>query len=264
MTRTQRGRLTQAALYALLLAVLVAVALLVEWDRVFPNFFLREGFTGNWQNFVLTGVKNTLIYTCIAFFGGLVLGVAFALMKLSPVALYRWVATAYIEFFRGVPALIVILFMAFGVPIAFQWMPPGGPVGAGLIGLILVAGAYLAETMRAGIQAVPKGQAEAARSLGMSGPWTMISVVLPQAFRIVIPPVTNEFVLLLKDTSLLFVVGLAANQRELTTLARDGMAGGPSAQTATTLTLAALLYLVITIPLSRLVAHLEKRQQRSR
>src|SRR3546814_3033214 len=82
--------------------------------------------------------------------------------------------------------------MAYVVPIAFGVRAPGGAVGAGLIGLILVAGAYMAETIRAGIQAVPKGQSEAARSLGMSPSWTMISVVLPQAIRLVIPPLTNE------------------------------------------------------------------------
>ena len=148
---------------------------------------------------------------------GFALAIVLALMKLSPVAPYRWLATGYIEFFRGLPALIVILVMAFGVPIAFGWSPPGGLIGAGLLALILVAGAYMAETLRAGIQAVPKGQTEAARSLGMSAGRTTVSVVLPQAFRIVIPPLTNEFVLLIKDTALLFVIGVEVGQRELTT-----------------------------------------------
>src|SRR5699024_9934549 len=127
-----------------------------------------------------------------------------------PIAPFRWLATAYIELFRGLPALVVILFMALGVPIAFGWRPPGGTVGAGLVALMMVAGAYMAETIRAGIEAVPKGQSEAARSLGMNARWTMASIVMPQALRIVVPPLTNELVILLKDTSLLFVVGLAA------------------------------------------------------
>ncbi|WP_238705966.1 amino acid ABC transporter permease [Serinicoccus marinus] len=192
------------------------------------------------------------------------LALVLVLMKLAPIAPFRWVATAYIELFRGLPALVVILFMAFGVPIAFGWRPPGGTIGAGLVALMLVAGAYMAETLRAGIEAVPKGQTEAARSLGMNGPWTMATVVMPQALRIVVPPLTNELVILIKDTSLLFVVGMAVNEKELTTMARDFMTSGPSAGTATSLVFACLLYLAITLPLTQLVAWLERRQKRSR
>lgn len=265
MKRTTRHKLNHAALYAVLLVVVAVLAVTVDWPSVGASFFKISALGEALPDLVLVGVKNTIIYTAIAFGGGLVLAVVLALMKLSPVGIYRWLATAYIEFFRGLPALIVILGMAFGVPLAFSgWSPPGGFMGAGLIGLVLVAGAYMAETLRAGIQAVPKGQTEAARTLGMGGGWTMVSIVLPQAFRIVIPPLTNELVLLIKDTSLLFVIGLAANQRELTTLARDMMTSGPTAGTATSLTFAAVLYLIITLPLTQLVARLERRQQKAR
>jgi polar amino acid transport system permease protein len=177
------------------------------------------------------------------------------------VAPHRWLATSYIEFFRGLPALVVIIGFGFAVPIAFGWRPPGGPVGAGVIALIVVSAAYMAETIRAGIQAVPKGQSEAARSLGMSGGWTTVSIVLPQAFRIVIPPLTNEFVILIKDTSLLFVIGLAAAERELTTFARDAVTTN---QNSSPLVAAAVLYLIITLPLTRLVAWMERRTMRAR
>ena len=264
MTRSARTRLMTLSLYAVFLALVVIFVLLANWEAIKDNFFLTEGFTGNWQDMVFTGAKNTILYTIISFIGGFVLAVILVLMKLAPIAPFRWLATAYIELFRGLPALVVILFMGFGVPIAFGWRPPGGTVGAGLVALMLVAGAYMAETIRAGIEAVPKGQAEAARSLGMSSSWTMTSIVMPQALRIVIPPLTNELVILLKDTSLLFVIGLAASQKELTTLARDFMSSGPSAGTATSLTFAALLYLAITLPLTRLVAWMESKQKRSR
>ncbi|WP_246851235.1 amino acid ABC transporter permease [Nocardioides xinjiangensis] len=266
MKRTTKRRLVQGVLYAVLLGVAVALALVADWPAIKANFFKSEGFVppGAWGELITVGVKNTLIYTVIAFAGGLLLALLLALMKLSPVGPYRWLATAYIEFFRGLPALLVMLFMAFGITIAFQWTPPGGSVGAGIVALILVGSAYMAETLRAGIQAVPKGQTEAARSLGMSGGRTTVTVVLPQAFRIVIPPLTNEFVLLIKDTSLLFVIGFAADQRELTTLARDFLASGPTAGTSTSLVQAAILYLVITLPLTQLVGWLEKRQRRSR
>ncbi len=272
MKRSTKRRAGRGLLYVLLLSGLTFVALAADWETIGNNFFTPEGFGrpwagdwGTWPDLVTVGVKNTLIYTAIAFFGGLALALALALLRLSPVAPYRWLATAWVEFFRGLPALLVILLMAFGIPIAFDgWTPPGGVLGAGLVGLIFVASAYMAETLRAGIQAVPKGQAEAARSLGMSAPRAYATVVLPQAFRIVIPPLTNEFVLLIKDTSLLFVVGFMATERDLTTLARDMMVSGPTAATSTALVQAATLYLIITLPLTQLVAWMERRQQRSR
>lgn len=266
MKRTTRQRSIRLTLYAVFVAAVVALALLADWPTIRQNFWNPGGVAwtdGNWGELIGTGVKNTLLYTAIAYFGGLALGLLFALMRMSPVAPYRWLATAYIELFRGLPALVVMLFMAFGIPIAFQWTPPGGTIGAGLFALILVAGAYMAESIRAGIQAVPKGQAEAARSLGMGPAPTMVRVVLPQAFRIVIPPLTNEFVLLIKDTALLFVIGAQVGERELTTVARDFQASGPSAGTATSLIQAALLYLIITLPLTQLVAWLERRQRRA-
>jgi polar amino acid transport system permease protein len=262
--RSTRRRINRGTLYVVLVAIVVVVAVTVDWKTVQANFFDKDGLKGNLHDLVFVGVKNTAIYTVIAFSGGLALAVVLALMKLSPVGIYRWLATVYIEFFRGLPALIVILAMAFGVPIAFQWTPPGGVIGAGLLALIMVAGAYMAETLRAGIQAVPKGQTEAARSLGMSNGRTLVSVVMPQAVRIVIPPLTNEFVLLIKDTSLLFVIGVEFSQRELVSVARDFQSSGPSAGTSTSLTMAAILYLIITLPLTRLVAWLEKKQQRAR
>jgi polar amino acid transport system permease protein len=125
----------------------------------------------------------------------------------------------------------------------------------------VVSSAYIAETIRAGIEAVPKGQVEAARSLGMRPSWTLVSVVLPQAFRIITPPLTNELVILIKDTSLLFIAGMALGDRELTTFARDTVS---SQANSTPLVLAALLYLVITLPLTQLVAKLERHNKRGR
>ena len=271
LKRSQKRVLSRAALYVVLLGLVVLLFLAADWPTIKSNFFSSGGFGnpftgdwGTWPDLITVGVKNTLIYTVIAFGVGLVLAVVLALMRLSPVGPYRWLATAYIEFLRGLPALLVVLLMAFGIPIAFQWTPPGGTVGAGVMRLILVAGAYMAETIRAGIQAVPKGQTEAARSLGMSAGRATVTVVLPQAFRIVIPPLTNEFVLLIKDTALLFVVGFAADQRELTTLSRDLVSSGPTAGTSTSFIQAAILYLIITLPLTRLVSWLERRQQRAR
>jgi polar amino acid transport system permease protein len=261
MKKSTRRRLVRGLLYAVLVGAVLLLGFLADWEAIRENFFDTDVLDELWPEIVTVGVKNTIIYTLIAFTGGLALAIVLALMKLSPIAPYRWIATAWIEFFRGLPALVVILAFGFAVPIAFQWRPPGGSVGAGVLALVIVSSAYIAETLRAGIQAVPKGQFEASRSLGMSAGWTTTSIVLPQAFRIVIPPLTNEFVLLIKDTSLLFVIGAAIDERELTTFSRDALTQYAN---STPLIVAAALYLIITLPLTRLVARLERKQQRAR
>lgn len=261
MKRSTRRRVRIGILYAILLVAAALLVLLADWAAIRENFLDVDVLAQLWPEIVTVAAKNTIVYTVISFAGGLVLALLLALMKMSPVAPYRWLATSYIEFFRGLPALVVIIGFGFAIPIAFGWRPPGGPIGAGIIALIVVSAAYMAETIRAGIQAVPKGQTEAARSLGMNGTWTTASIVLPQALRIVIPPLTNEFVLLIKDTSLLFVIGAAADERELTLFARDAVTTN---QDSSPLLAAAVLYLVITLPLTRLVARLERRTQRAR
>lgn len=261
MRRSTRQRLVRIGFYALFVAVVLFVALSADWGRLGQSFFQLDIAGEQFPDIVVIAAKNTVIYTAIAFAGGLFLGLVFAVMKLSPIAPYRWLATIYIEIFRGLPALLTIFAIAFTLPIALGVRVPGGPVGAGVVGLILVAGAYMAETIRSGIQAVPKGQVEAARSLGMSPTRTMVSIVLPQAFRLIIPPLTNEFVLLIKDSSLLYIAGSSVTTKELTTFARGEAA---LASNATPLVVAGMMYLVITIPLTRLVAWLERRQARAR
>jgi len=261
MKRSTRRRTSQGVLYALLLGAVAAVASIADWEAIKTNFFDTGVMKDLWPDIVTIGAKNTVIYTAFAFGGGLALALVLALMRMSTVVPYRWLATTYVEIFRGLPALLVIVFFGLGVPLAFQWQPPGGFSGSGVLALIVVSAAYMAETLRAGIQAVPKGQSEAARSLGMNGNWTTASVVLPQAFRIVIPPLTNEFVLLIKDTALLAAIGVQAGDRELTTYARDVLS---STGNATPLIAAGVCYLIITLPLTQLVAWLERRQRRAR
>ncbi|WP_309127555.1 amino acid ABC transporter permease [Microbacterium sp.] len=261
LRRRTRSRIYRFSMYALFIAAVVAMALAADWPTIGRQFFNAEVAAKMFPDIILVALRNTILFTLIAFAGGLLLGILFALMKLSIIAPFRWFATAWIELFRGLPALLTIFAMAFILPIALGVKVPGGPVGAGLLGLILVASAYMAEVIRAGIQAVPKGQTEASRSLGMSPMKTMFWIVLPQGFRIVIPPLTNEFVLLLKDTSLLFIAGSFIWSKELTTFARDGSTQNAN---ATPLIMAALLYLVVTIPLTRFTAWLERRMARER
>ncbi len=250
-------------MYAGVVVVVVGAVLFADWGRIQRNFFNVEIMREMMPGAITIGVRNTLLYTFGAFAFGFVLALVLALMRLSPVAPYRWFAMGYIELFRGIPALITILVVAFGLPIAFGsgWRIPGGVLGTGSVGLGLVAAAYIAETIRAGIEAVPLGQAEAARSLGMTGGQAMAYIILPQAFRIIIPPMTNELVLLLKDTSLLFVIGTTPITKELTKFARDMMAQNAN---ATPLTVAALLYLIITLPLTYLVRRLERKAGKGR
>lgn len=255
LTKRQKSILVRGILYVLMAAFAVLAAFFADWASIARVFFNPEIMGEMLPEAITIGVRNTLLYTFGAFTFGFVLALILALMRLSPVAPYRWLATAYVELFRSIPALITILVVAFGVPIAFNARVPGGILGTGSVGLGLVAAAYMAETMRAGIEAVPYGQTEAARSLGMSSGKAMWFIILPQAFRIIIPPLTNELVLLLKDTSLLFVIGTTPITKELTKFARDFMAQEAN---ATPLTVAALLYLVITLPLTYLVRRLEK------
>ena len=201
-----------------------------------------------------------MIVTVLAFAIALGLAVVLALMRLSPLRPYRWFAATWIELFRGIPALITIITIGFAIPIALDFRVPG-VFGPGAVALGIVYSAYIAETIRAGIEAVPRGQAEAARSLGMSAPRTMATIVLPQAFRIIIPPLTNELVALVKDTSLLFVLGTTAANIEITKFARDNVNRNFN---ITPMVAAALVYLAITVPLTRSVAVLERRNRRAR
>jgi polar amino acid transport system permease protein len=259
LSRRQRARLLRHFVYAVTLAFVVWIAVATDWARLQQNFFDPQVFRDLFPEILTRAARNTLIFTFFGFTGGLAIGLLLALMRLSPVAPYRWAAIAYIELFRGLPALVTIVLIGFVLPIALQVRVPG-TYGPGSLALAMVAGAYLAETIRAGIEAVPKGQIEAARSLGMSHGQAMARIVIPQAFRIILPPLTNELVLLLKDTSLLFVLGTTEQTVELAKYGRDAVA---DTFNGTPLVAVALVYLAITLPLTRAVAWLERRQKKA-
>jgi polar amino acid transport system permease protein len=259
--RRTRERTTRLVLYAVFGLAVVGVAVFADWQQLRTSFANVELARRMFPQVLTIAAKNTIVYTAAAYSFGFVLGLALALMKLSTIGPYRWMATAYIEIFRGLPALLTIFLIAFGLPLALGVRIPFGVLGRVTLGLGLVAAAYIAEIIRAGIEAVPKGQMEAARSLGMSQGRAMATIVIPQAIRIVIPPLTNELVLLIKDTSLIFVIGTTPLTKELTKFGRDIMA---QTFNATPLIVVGMVYLAITIPLTRLVAQLEKRSARAR
>ncbi|MDQ2845934.1 MAG: amino acid ABC transporter permease [Actinomycetota bacterium] len=268
MTRKRRTATIRTSQYAVILVIVVLLALVGKWGD-FRRQFLDWHVMGQiLPRIIKTGLVNTLVYTLTSFIFGLLLGLIIALMRLSQVRLYRWIATVYVELFRGLPTLLVLYLLNFAIPTLF------GSNNKFLtnfyvlvtIGLGSVAAAYMSETIRAGIQAVPKGQMEAARTLGMPNGRAMMSIVLPQAFRIIIPPLTNEIILLIKDSSLVYALGLAAAQLELTGLSQTAASGGITGIDASSspLVLAGLAYLVITLPLSQAVRYLEIRQAKRR
>jgi polar amino acid transport system permease protein len=253
--RRQRRSAFRGAQYVLLLVIVVVFALLANWGQIGRAFFDLDVAAQQFPDVITVALKNTIIFTALGFALGLGLGLLLALMRLSSVGPYRWFARGYIEFFRGLPALLIFLAVGVGVPIAFPdtHLPRNVSI---MIALGIVSSAYMAETIRAGIQAVPRGQVEAARSLGMSPTRAMITIVIPQAFRIVLPPLANELIMLTKDSSLAFLLGTTPAQQELAQFSRQALL---EAKGLTPIVVAGLCYLVITIPLSILQQRLEKK-----
>ncbi|GAA4127249.1 amino acid ABC transporter permease [Actinomadura keratinilytica] len=258
----QKQRIGRWIQYAIFLLIVVLVAVFADWPKIQEHFLDADAARETVPD-VFRALGNTVIYTVLAYALGIVVGLVIALMRLSSVGPYRWFGLVFIEIFRGLPALLILILVAFGLPIAFPTFsdPPGGIYTQIALGLGLVGAAYMAETIRAGIQAVPKGQMEAARSLGMSYSRAMLTIVIPQAFRIVIPPLTNELVLLFKDSSLVFVLGVTSTQVELT---KFGEQVAVRLADVTPIMVAGTAYLIITIPLGYLVRRLEARQAKAR
>jgi polar amino acid transport system permease protein len=259
LSRRQRARLWRAVQYGVLVAVVAVAALVADWDRIIKAFFDLEVMASQFPAIIVVALRNTVIYAGLGFTFGLVLGMVLALMRLSPVGPYRWIATAYIEFFRGIPGLLVFVALGFGVPVAFDVR--FDIYTTVMLALGLMGAAFMAETIRAGVQAVPRGQIEAARSLGMTPGATMIAVVLPQALRIILPPLTNELILLTKDSSLVYLLGLAADQYEL---AKYGRSALTEYRSLSPIVVAGLCYLAVTLPLSRVSRLLETRYSGAR
>lgn len=230
-------------------------------DRFTDEFLDLEVIRAMLPELITEAMRNTVVFTLIGFTGGLGLGLVLALMRLSRRRWLRWPSAIFVDTFRGLPALLVIVFIGFGLPIAVGVSFPFPRYTPGCLALALVSGAYLAETVRSGVEAVPRGQVEAARSLGMGGVTVMTAVVLPQAFRIIIPPLTNELVLLFKDTALLAVLGTDRGGKEITKFAKDFV---NSTANTSPLIAAGVAYLVITIPLIRLVSRMEMRNRPTR
>ncbi|ADU01841.1 ABC transporter substrate-binding protein/permease [Mycolicibacterium gilvum] len=208
-----------------------------------------------------TGLPNTLILTICASIIGLILGMALAIAGISKSRWLRWPARVYTDIFRGLPEVVIILLIGLGVGPVVGHLTNNNPFPLGIAALGLMAAAYVGEIFRSGIQSVDPGQLEASRALGFSYSTSMRLVVVPQGVRRVLPALMNQFISLLKASSLVYFLGLIANQRELFQVGRD-----LNAQTGnlSPLVAAGLFYLALTIPLTHLVNYIDVRLRRGR
>ncbi len=201
---------------------------------------------------LLSGWPATLTVAVGALIFALVFGLVIALMRISTWKVLRWPATAYVEFFRGTPALVQLFVIYFGFPdVGYQ----PSPFQAAILGLGMNGAAYLSEIYRAGIESIHRGQMEAALTLGMTPARAMQYIVLPQAIRTMLPPMTNFAIVLLKDTAIVFAVGVL----EVMALARQLVT--ETLQSAPIYLMAGAMYLCVTIPMARLAARLERQRQ---
>ena len=197
----------------------------------------------------LEGFKNTLYVSFLALIGSFLLGTLIAVFRIAPIKPLNWIGAIYVEFFRNIPLLIILFFIFVGLPVigirfsGFQ---------AGTLALTIYTAAFIAEAIRAGVLAVHVGQTEAARSSGLTYIQTMRFIILPQAFKIVIPPLGNQFLNLVKNSSILTIVAAG----EL--MYQGDLISSRTFVTFDVYIFVAIFYLIITLPLSFGVNRLEK------
>jgi polar amino acid transport system permease protein len=219
--------------------------------------------------FAKDGILVTILVTIVSYFLMLILGLFGGLGRLSDNKLVFGISSLYVEVVRGIPLLVQLIAWYFASPVIIQklglWTGiealiqyRANPIITAIIAITVCYGAYMSEIVRSGIQSIPKGQMEAARSLGMSHFQAMRHVVLPQAFRVILPPMGNEFIALLKDSSLVSVVAVA----DLTRRGREFMSA--HFNPIETWLMVALLYLVMTLVAARIVSYIEKRSRYDR
>ncbi|UUZ72560.1 amino acid ABC transporter permease [Polaromonas sp. P1(28)-8] len=242
-SRQQRSSAT------MVLASVVLVVLL--WLMAIPLALVPEPIGVNAQSFA-EGTRVTVQLTVIAGLVGIVIGVLAALGKISRLPPLRWIASLYIWVVRGTPLLVQVLFVFLALPTLVPALQLSD-FSSACVALAFNAGAYNAEAIRSGLLAVPKGQIEAARSLGLSSFFTFIDVTFPQAFKISLPPLVNNTVALLKDSSLAYAIGVV----ELTNVGNRIQAA--TFQPLPTLVTTAVIYLVLTTVLTQISGAVERR-----
>ena len=229
----------------------------MDWlDNLVATFL---DFDAMWQVFpqlLGVGLVNTLVISIAATVIGVVLGMIVAIMGISRSRWLRVPARIYTDVFRGLPAILTILLIGQGFARFSQSIFGPSPYPLGILALSLIAAAYIGEIFRAGIQSVDRGQLEACRALGLSYAKAMALVVVPQGIRRVLPALVNQFIAIVKDSSLVYFLGLLVGERELFRVGQDAavLTGNLSP-----LVLAGIFYLIITVPLTHLVNYFDNR-----
>ncbi|MGV9613280.1 ABC transporter substrate-binding protein/permease [Nocardia xishanensis] len=226
-------------------------------DTFFDWSLYRKAF----PDLLETGLPNTLILALVSGALGTAIGMLLAVAGISRTRWLRWPARVYTDIFRGLPAVVIILLIGLGIGPVARNITGNNPYWLGAVALALLASAYIGEIFRSGIQSVEAGQLEAARAIGFGYRQAMTLVVIPQGVRRVLPALMNQFIALIKDSSLIYFLGLLASQRELFAVGRD-----LNAQTGnlSPLVAAGLMYLVLTIPLTHLVNYIDHRMRTGR
>jgi len=228
----------------------------------FINTFLSWDYISQvLPDLLKTGLLNTLILSVSSALIGTVVGMVLAVMGLSTKWWLRWPARVYTDIFRGLPAILTILLIGQGLGTRARDVVGTNPYPMGILALSLIAAAYIGEIFRSGIQSVDKGQMEASRALGMSYTKSMLLVIIPQGVRRVLPALVNQFIALVKDSSLVYVLGLLSGQRELFRIGQDLAANTGN---LSPLVAAGVFFLVITVPLTHLVNYIDKKLRTGR
>ncbi|WP_019424391.1 amino acid ABC transporter permease [Paenibacillus sp. OSY-SE] len=201
----------------------------------------------------LIGLGGTVAASVISLIASFILGAIIAVFRITPVKPLQWIGTAYVEFFRNIPLMLIAFFVLVGLPLLTGAILV--PFVSGLTALTVYTSAFIAEAIRAGIQAVPKGQMEAARSSGLTYIQAMRHVIMPQAVKLVIPPLGNQFLNLVKNSSIFTILSASDLMYQADLINSDTF------DTFSTYIFAALFYLILTIPLSFGIRYLERRFQ---
>ena len=230
-------------------------------EQLRRTFFDGELYAKAVPDLLRTGLPNTLILALVSGVVGTALGMLLAVAGLARTRWLRWPARVYTDIFRGLPAVVIILIVGLGIGPLVSGLTNNNPYWLGAAALALLAAAYIGEIFRSGIQSVEAGQTEAARAIGFSHRQGLRLVVIPQGVRRVLPALMNQFIALIKDSSLVYFLGLLASQRELFAVGRD-----LNAQTGSLspLVAAGLFYLVLTVPLTHLVNRIDRRLRTGR
>jgi len=230
-------------------------------DAFFHTFFDVNQMLAVLPTLLTEGIKNTLIIAVSAALLGLVIGLLLAVMMVSRLWFLNIPARIYVDVFRGLPAILTISLVGLGLPAAGIRPFGSSPIGYAILAVALISAAYCAEVFRSGIQSVDQGQMQAGRSLGMSYLQTMRKIIVPQGIRNVLPALTNRFIIDIKESSLVYLLGLTVGERELYFIAHQQQS---ITYNSSALVAAGLCYLLMTVPLTYLVNWWDRRLRSGR